>query len=84
MTQEQKAMMLQIQQLGFTMNDLAEYLDTHPYDAFAMQRYQMTAKEYDALTARYGEMYGTLVQMYEVPADTQNWQWAMHDFPWDH
>ena len=37
MTAEQAAMMLQLQQVGMTMDDLREYLDTHLYDTYAIE-----------------------------------------------
>lgn len=75
-------MMLQIQQLGFTMSDLMQYLDTHPFYSFAMQRYNMTTELYQKQVDAYGKTYGPIVQMYSNSGETDSWQWALYDFPW--
>ena len=82
MTQEQSALMLRIQQLGLTMDDLGQYLDTHPADSFAIERYQMTAEQYKKLSMEYSVAYGPLLQMYST-ADSDTWLWAETAFPWN-
>ena len=84
MTKDQAAMMLQLQQLGLTMDDLGIYLDTHLTDSFAIERFNMTAQEYHNQMVAYCEKYGPLVPHCGNGEDTENWKWAMQDFPWDY
>lgn len=81
MTEEQSAMMLQLQKLSLTMIDLGEYLDTHPMDDFAIKRYDATAEAYSELMCEYSVAYGPLMQMNGNNGKTE-WQWAAQDFPW--
>lgn len=83
MTQEQAALMLQIQQLGLTKDDLGEYLDTHPTDAFAIERFNMTVEQYQQLSQEYSNAYNPLVRLLGNKSAAE-WQWATTDFPWDY
>ena len=86
MKEEQAAMMMQIQQLGLTMDDLAIYLDMHMYDNFALERYHQTASAYRNLLNEYAIQYGPLLQMDNAMGGTDfcSWLWAEQDFPWDY
>ena len=83
MTEEQQVAMMELQELGFTMDDLREYLDTHLYDDFAIERFNNTAKYYMEKLQHYAATYGPLTQ-HCVDADETSWQWAFQDFPWDY
>ena len=83
MSSEQQSMMLELQQLGLTMDDLREYLDTHLYDDFAIDRFNTTAQMYRSKTEEYSKKFGPLNQHCQNNT-TENWQWAMYDFPWDY
>ncbi len=83
MTAEQAAMMLKLQQVGMTMDDLREYLDTHLYDQYALERFNMAAAEYAALQEEYSRTYSPLTWHDACNSDSE-WNWGLSDFPWDY
>lgn len=83
MNEEQTRMMLGLQQLGLTMDDLREYLDTHSDDAFAIERFNMSADAYRQRLEEFAAGYGPLTFTCRNK-DDEDWLWAGQDFPWDH
>ena len=83
MNEEQERFMSRLQQLGLTMDDLREYLDTHPTDSFAVERFNMSAQEYRQLLEQYAETYGPLSWDCENMGSDE-WLWARQDFPWSY
>ncbi|MBQ1501286.1 MAG: spore coat protein CotJB [Firmicutes bacterium] len=81
MTKEQRKMLLYLQQRGITMDDLREYLDTHPYDAAAIQRYNAAASEYAAAKEKYSVEFTPLCTSSADPSNNE-WLWGTSDFPW--
>ncbi|MDO4581200.1 MAG: spore coat protein CotJB [Bacillota bacterium] len=78
---EQAEMMLNLQQIGLTITDLIEYLDTHPYDSFAIARFNQAAAEYHTLHDAYAQQFGALrSDDTNISADT--WIWGTSEFPW--
>ena len=78
---DQNALMMQLQQTGMTMDDLRIYLDTHPDDSFAIQRYNESAKKYHQLNQEYLQ-YGPLISI-NWQNDDKSWKWTEQPFPWD-
>ena len=81
MNEEQAGIMLRLQRLGLTMDDLREYMDTHISDSFAIERFDSSTKEYRQLLEQLSESYGPLTWNCENN-DAENWLWAGQDFPW--
>ena len=81
MNEEQTRLMLRLQQLGLTMDDLREYLDTHPDDSFAIERFNMSAQEYRQLLEQLAEDYGPLSRTCDN-SESDNRLWAGQAFPW--
>ena len=81
-TEAEKAeMMIDLQQIGLTMDDIREYLDTHPYDAAAISRYNMAAVEYAALKDDYSAKFTPLNS--DMPSNNDRmWAWGLSEFPW--
>jgi len=77
-----EALMKRIQEVQFTMIDLMLYLDTHPCDNFAIERYNMAAEELHDLQVLYSEKFGPIMWGSINEGDT--WLWAEEDFPWDY
>lgn len=75
-------LMKRIQEVQFTMIDLMLYLDTHPCDSFAVERYNMAAEELHDLQMLYSEKFGPIMWGSINEGDT--WLWAEEDFPWDY
>lgn len=81
MNEESTRLMLRLQQLGLTMDDLREYLDIHMNDGFAIERFNMSAREYRRILDQFTENYGPLTWHCEN-RDDSDWLWAGQDFPW--
>ena len=81
MNEEQTRLMLRLQQLGLTMDDLREYLDTHPGDGFAIERFNLSAAEYREALREMAASYGPLTWSCHN-MDAENWLWAAQPFPW--
>ena len=83
MNSEQAALLLRIQQVGLTMDDLREYLDTHPMDSGAIQRFNSSAAEYAAMKDEYSRRFTPLCSASQNNNERE-WLWALSDFSWDH
>ena len=83
LSEAQKDMIYQMQELALTMDDLRQYLDTHLYDQFAISRFNMAQAEYHELMATYNSTYGPSISI-AMNKDEKNWLWALQDFPWDY
>ena len=67
--------------LGFAMQELGMYLDTHQHDAEAMRLFQQYAALYQEGRQQYEAQYGPLQQSQGV-ADG-NYTWLQDPWPWD-
>lgn len=83
MTSEQAAMMTRLQHLGLTMDDLRIYLDTHLYDSYAIERYNMAAQEYQDIAAQYSKQFSPLSANL-ADNSSSDWNWGLSAFPWDY
>ncbi|MEG1537974.1 MAG: spore coat protein CotJB [Clostridiales bacterium] len=83
MGEAQMEMIHRLQELGLTMDDLRQYLDTHLYDQFAIARFNTTRKEYHDLMAAYGQQYGPINGI-SMNKDENSWLWATQAFPWEY
>jgi spore coat protein JB len=75
----QKAMLMQISQLRFSINDLALYLDTHPFDRRALAFHNEYARALRTLTNNYQKMYGPL----DIECPCNQWRWIDEPWPWE-
>ena len=82
-TEMRTQMMRRLQEVGMTINDLNEYLDTHLYDSFAIERLNEAVADYQKLLQTYSENYGPL-QILSGNSDSNAWLWGLNDFPWDY
>jgi spore coat protein JB len=74
-----KDMMDKIRSLGFAINELALYLDTHPDDTKALCLHRKYAKELRDLTDKYQKVYGPLTINYPC----NKWRWLEEPWPWE-
>jgi len=81
MTAEQANLLLKLQQAGLTMDDLREYLDTHPYDTAALSRYDMAVREYNSMKEEYSNKFSPLTWQCPINSSSE-WLWGLTDFPW--
>ena len=76
-----KEMLKQIREYKFAVNELALYLDTHPYDREALSLHRNYAEELEKLKKEYERMYGPLT-IY-CPANQREWKWVDEPWPWE-
>lgn len=79
---ERKKMLSEIGQVSFAMTELNLYLDTHPFDQMAIDKFQKYSSKRNKLLSEYTQLYGPLI------IDTQNtnsreWKWATQNWPWE-
>lgn len=79
---ERKKMLNEIGQISFAATELNLYLDTHPFDQMAIDKFQKYNNMRNKLLSEYTQLYGPLI------LDNQNincreWKWATQNWPWE-
>jgi len=74
-------MLRKLSALDFYAIDLHLYLNTHPDDAEAINKYNAVVTEANAMRKQYESMYGPLTanMASKVP-----WQWIQNPWPWQY
>lgn len=80
MTEREQALN-RVQALGFALNDLDLYLDTHPGCASGLALYQSLHVQYLAAAAAYEAAFGPLTLWSAARGD--RWLWAETPMPWE-
>lgn len=79
---ERNRLLTDINVLDFTLTELREYLDTHPFDTDAIQYFHRYAHMLHRATKEYTAKFGPIVQ--EMPGNNmQEWEWATGPMPWE-
>ena len=71
----------QLQSLGFVIQELALYLDTHREDVQALELYRAYQKMHDKLAQQYQEKCGPLNHM--MPSEG-GYRWLDDPWPWEY
>lgn len=71
----------ELQAMGFVLQELALYLDTHREDAEALEMYRAYQKMYAEGRKKYEEMYGPLNHMSETKGE---YRWINDPWPWEY
>ncbi len=71
-----------IQQLGFTVDDIVLYLDTHPNCQKALAYYQRQRDLLREAREEYNRKYGPLT-VDDLQADANTWTWVQQPWPWE-
>lgn len=74
-------LMSQVQTLGFAVQELALYLDTHRDDAEALEVYRAYQKMYTKVREQYNEQYGPLNHL---SPDDGEYRWLDDPWPWEY
>ena len=77
---DRNEMMEQIMALEFTLIDLGQYLDTHPYDDNAIEYFNDYKQELQKLWREYEEKYAPLTAGSRNP---EFWEWIKNPWPWE-
>lgn len=72
----------QIQALGFAINELGLYLDTHQSDDEATALYNQYVEMYEGAVQQYRQSGGDLTQM--ESAQSGSYQWLNAPWPWEY
>ena len=71
----------QLTVLDFMAVDLQLYLDTHPQDMEALEKYNQTVMQADALRAKYEDKYGPLFSFRSIGGN--KYRWTDNPWPWE-
>ena len=71
-----------LQAMGFALQELALYLDTHPDDAEALALYRAYQKMSHKAMMAYSEKYGPL--NHKTPVDDKTYTWLCDPWPWEY
>ena len=78
---EREALMAKIHMVGFAIDDVILFLDTHPSNADALAFYDRNRIMYQKLTDEYTTKYGPLT-IYDVKP-CNKWAWTQSSWPWE-
>ena len=79
---ERKKLLNEIGKVDFILTELNLYLDTHPYDQQAMDKFQNFNMMKSQLVREYTEKYGPIIRSC-MDMDNKEWKWATQDWPWE-
>ena len=72
----------ELQTLGFVLQELALYLDTHPDDKEALGLYREYQKIYHKGMMEYNQKYGPLNHL--APGQGDTYRWLDDPWPWEY
>lgn len=72
----------ELQALGFAVQELALYLDTHRDDREALELYRSYQQMYDRCRAEFRKHHGPLNHM--SPSDSESYDWLDDPWPWEY
>lgn len=79
-TQDKAALMRQIMEAGFAMDDVALFLDTHPESLDALRYYQAVRDMRNQSAAAYESQFGPLRY---TDVTSSSWDWVTEKWPWE-
>jgi spore coat protein JB len=79
---QRDSLLKQVTALDFVTVDLGLYLDTHPNDQLAIEEYNKTVLEAQAIRADYEKLYGPVCS-FRVPNNGDNFAWINGPWPWE-
>ena len=74
--------MTELQALGFAVQELALYLDTHSEDREALELYRSYQHMYEACSENYRKHHGPLNHI--TPSGSENFDWLDDPWPWEY
>jgi len=79
---EKHELLHKLSETEFAALDLQLYLDTHPCDAEAIEKYNCAVSDGDKLRKEYTERYGRLFSFIEE-SNPERFDWIDNPWPWD-
>ena len=78
--QDKEALMRQIMEAGFAMDDVVLFLDTHPENQDALRYYQAVRDMRNQDIAAYESQFGSLRY---ADVTSSSWDWVTEKWPWE-
>ena len=78
--QDKEALMRQIMEAGFAMDDVVLFLDTHPENQDALRYYKAVRDMRDQSMAAYESQFGPLRY---TDVMSSSWDWVTEKWPWE-
>ncbi len=72
----------ELQAIGFALQELALYLDTHPNDCEALEQYRAYQRKYQECMMHYTEKCRPL--NHTQPVDDKEYTWLCDPWPWEY
>ena len=72
----------QMQAIGFALQELALYLDTHPEDCEALELYRAYQKMHHDMMMHYSEECRPL--SHSIPVTDRKYTWVCDPWPWEY
>lgn len=81
MKNDRQKLFLFIHEVGFAIDDVILYLDTHPEDKQAMEYYETYKKLRRQAVSEYTRLYGPLTK--DDVNSCNYWAWVKDPWPWE-
>lgn len=78
---DKRSLMQKIYELGFAMDDMALYLDTHPKDKRALNYYHELHEQYRMVWKEYNDNCAPLTD--KTVMNPNYWDWNTNRMPWE-
>ncbi len=78
---ERERLLKDISIIDFTLVELNEYLDTHPFDAQAMEYFNHYARIKNQMMLDFSSRYYPLTT--DTSMDKKEWNWTLAPMPWE-
>ena len=82
--EEEREMMLRVQEADFVVVELTLYTNTHPDDEEALEQWRESIKKAAIIRRQYENRYGPL-SLLSIPSEEaidMGWRWNQAPWPW--
>ncbi|OQB13880.1 MAG: CotJB protein [Firmicutes bacterium ADurb.Bin193] len=80
MNRNREKLLKELQELDFRMIELQLFLNTHPFEAKAVEEYNTAARKSKSMTEHFEKLYGPLKLGNDD--NTVPWKWVNGPWPW--
>ena len=80
--EKERTPLTELQALGFAVQELALYLDTHRDDREALELYRSYQQLYEKILEEYRKNHGPLNHM--SPSNAEHFDWLDDPWPWEY
>ena len=80
--EEQRSMLIKVQEMQFVALELNLYLDTHPCDKDALNDFNCAVEMLKEYKEAYEQAYGPLLNFGMSGFVKETWQWLDSPWPW--